>query len=331
MLRAILFLISLVALALPWGKIVMDSALTAGGAPDDIKQLYEWAAKPQFWAILYVIGFASLAAGAFWGQLVRKWRRITGWVPDKIAEGDLVRGRSKRIFVVEAGKRRWIPDEPTLAARGWDFFGVIRITDEELFSIGEGNPIASVLGPPEADTGTNTDSEDIVDPPRVVLVPATRGHDGGFEVWNHTRQDLERVQVRITSLEMPSQTPGDDRFFTYPTEFFQPCILEWHATDRIPGDQSGGVEIRIPPGEPRFITVGTAEGIIPYIACANPGVRDQIQFASNWANRFELRLSASGLKSPIVVVGYVLEYEWSNGQQVYYARITPDEEFEVSL
>ena len=52
--------------------------------------------------------------------------------------GHLVKGSSPEVFLLEKGKRRWIPDEATFNAMGLDWQAVREISDEDLNSIPRG-------------------------------------------------------------------------------------------------------------------------------------------------------------------------------------------------
>jgi hypothetical protein len=62
------------------------------------------------------------------------------------AEGDVIKSQARpEIYLVEGGKRRWIPDAPTLQSR-WTFEQVVILPQEEVDSIPLGEPLPSVLG-----------------------------------------------------------------------------------------------------------------------------------------------------------------------------------------
>jgi hypothetical protein len=63
-----------------------------------------------------------------------------------IAEGALIKSSTRpEIWLIEGGKRRWIPDAPTLVSR-WTWEQVKVLSDDEVNAIPLGAPYPSVLG-----------------------------------------------------------------------------------------------------------------------------------------------------------------------------------------
>ncbi len=57
-------------------------------------------------------------------------------------EGSLVMGSTSRVYLIEGGKRRWVRDERTFVSLGYDWGGIVRISDQELFRYVEGQILA---------------------------------------------------------------------------------------------------------------------------------------------------------------------------------------------
>jgi hypothetical protein len=57
-------------------------------------------------------------------------------------EGSLVMGSSSRVYLIEGGKRRWVRDERTFSSLGYDWNGIVRISDQELLRYVEGQILA---------------------------------------------------------------------------------------------------------------------------------------------------------------------------------------------
>lgn len=60
-----------------------------------------------------------------------------------LTDGTLVRGSSEKTYVIEAGKRRWIPNPDIFNAMGFDWNAVVSSSDAELANIPEGQPLAT--------------------------------------------------------------------------------------------------------------------------------------------------------------------------------------------
>lgn len=63
--------------------------------------------------------------------------------PAKIKDGRLVKGSDARVYLIEAGERRWIPDPPTFECRGLDWNAIQTIADADLNSIPRGRDFPS--------------------------------------------------------------------------------------------------------------------------------------------------------------------------------------------
>lgn len=61
-----------------------------------------------------------------------------------IANGRLVKGTGPKVFIVENGKRRWIPNEETFHKMGHDFSAVLRVSDVTLEAIPVGENLPSL-------------------------------------------------------------------------------------------------------------------------------------------------------------------------------------------
>jgi hypothetical protein len=62
-------------------------------------------------------------------------------------DGTLLRARGNdRVYVIENGRRRWVPDEPTFRARGYSFAAVIEVDRQQLNAVPEGPPLPRVSG-----------------------------------------------------------------------------------------------------------------------------------------------------------------------------------------
>lgn len=71
----------------------------------------------------------------------------TGAAPARWPEGALLRADGDtRVYLIEAGRRRWVPDEPTFRSRGFRFENVRVISQRELTEIPEGPALRSVRG-----------------------------------------------------------------------------------------------------------------------------------------------------------------------------------------
>jgi surface antigen len=69
--------------------------------------------------------------------------------PRSWPEGALLRAQGdNRVYVIESGRRRWIPDEATMRARGYSFGAVQEISRSALDAIPEGSPLPRVQAPP---------------------------------------------------------------------------------------------------------------------------------------------------------------------------------------
>jgi hypothetical protein len=63
----------------------------------------------------------------------------------KVRDGLLIKGTGPEVYLIEAGQRRWIPDQQTFDARGLDRNHIEVVTDAELTSIPLGNDLAAAL------------------------------------------------------------------------------------------------------------------------------------------------------------------------------------------
>jgi surface antigen len=62
-------------------------------------------------------------------------------------DGTLLRARGDdRVYVIENGRRRWVPDEPTFRARGYSFAAVVDVDRQQLNAVPEGPPLPRVSG-----------------------------------------------------------------------------------------------------------------------------------------------------------------------------------------
>jgi hypothetical protein len=76
------------------------------------------------------------------------------------AENSLIKQRNRpEVYVVEGGKRHWIPDPETLASR-WSWDDVQALPDSEVTDVPLGDPIASIVHP-----GTWPDGSLMIAPP----------------------------------------------------------------------------------------------------------------------------------------------------------------------
>ena len=72
----------------------------------------------------------------------------------RVNNGDLIKGRlSMAIYYIEAGKRRWVPDTPTVEARG-GWVKVRTLDDQIVNGIPLGEQLASVIQLPPRPDGT---------------------------------------------------------------------------------------------------------------------------------------------------------------------------------
>ena len=87
-------------------------------------------------------------------------------------DGTLITGAlSHEIFVIESGKRRWVPDSWTMCEKGLSPSNLQIVRDDELEKIEEAGPLPSAMPSPQLTEGTVVESEHGV----------YRMHDGQLE------------------------------------------------------------------------------------------------------------------------------------------------------
>ena len=69
--------------------------------------------------------------------------------PAVITEGTLLKGSGPAVYVVQQGKRKWIPDLTTFTAFGYDWGKVMNVADANLNSVPMGSPFGSVQPQPQ--------------------------------------------------------------------------------------------------------------------------------------------------------------------------------------
>jgi hypothetical protein len=79
---------------------------------------------------------------------------------DRLLNGTLITDRSSHeVYVVEDGKRRWVPDAWTMQERGLSPSSLLIVNNDELEGIALGSPLPSTLPPPSLQEGTVIESE----------------------------------------------------------------------------------------------------------------------------------------------------------------------------
>jgi hypothetical protein len=97
------------------------------------------------------------------------------------ANGTLVKGSGPAVYLVEEGRRRWVPNPETLETIGsWE--NILTITDAELFSIPLGIPLPSAV-PLYADTTKDLGFA------RFIQTQATLDTSGNLNAVTHTWTD----------------------------------------------------------------------------------------------------------------------------------------------
>jgi len=73
----------------------------------------------------------------------QKELQVPGSGPFEVKEGLLVKGSDNAIYLIEAGERRWIPDDQTFNCRKLDWNAIQAISDAQLSSIRRGPDLPS--------------------------------------------------------------------------------------------------------------------------------------------------------------------------------------------
>ena len=163
--------------------------------------------------------------------------------------------------------------------------------------------------------------------PRIALIPGRRENDAGFEVVNHTGDEIRRFEVTLTSLERISaadEVEGRD------DAEFAPLLLEWRGKERLKPDEFTGSQIRLLASESRFIKVCGGSGSVKYLAAADPDARRPIDLSGGWTWRFAVRVSSDSI-APRLAHGYELSFEWDQSNETWYGLISPDKMREIML
>ena len=98
-------------------------------------------------------------------------------------DGALITGRSSHeVYVIENGKRRWVPDAWTMQTKGLSPASLVMVDDAELDAIPLGDPLPSEVPPPKLENGAIVESESgvyrmddgqlkkVLDPRRLMLI-----------------------------------------------------------------------------------------------------------------------------------------------------------------
>jgi hypothetical protein len=87
------------------------------------------------------------ALGLRWGELDRMPDAVVATIPagpplaSFNADGTLMQGSSAAVYVREGGLRRHVTSPEVMAACGYDWGAVLRVTDEALATLPEGPPV----------------------------------------------------------------------------------------------------------------------------------------------------------------------------------------------
>ncbi len=89
-------------------------------------------------------------------ELPNRINRIAS-APNSYPDGALIEGSGPAVYVMQGGRRRWIPDPATFAAMGYVMSMVQRVSDAAMNAIPLGAPIpAGTSGPPTFSSGVRS-------------------------------------------------------------------------------------------------------------------------------------------------------------------------------
>lgn len=174
---------------------------------------------------------------------------------------------------------------------------------------------------------TGSDRDPDLLSPRVVLIPGRRENDSGFEIVNHTGDEIRQLGVSLVSLVRLSGGSESDE----PEDAgIAPLLLEWKGKERSASDVFDRSQVRLFKSESRFIKLCSGSSSRISLAVSDPESRRSLEAAGGWTWRFSLRVSSDSFQ-PRLVHGYELKIEWDQSRESWYGVIDPDRSHELVL